>query len=361
MIDRDQKYYVDLPSPDVVSLKDNNPGGGEKPFPMDILSAGKTDIGLVRTSNEDCLKLLPSKNLYIVCDGMGGHSAGEVASAAACDVISRLYDNHFDPLLKDNRLRLPRLFAPSTDVLVKTVRIANHRIFRMAAEDTTRAGMGTTIVAAALEEDVLTILHVGDSRAYRYYGEELSRLTIDHSWAAEIEQSEHVSAEEARRMVNRNVITRALGVRETVEIDVSVRKVVDGDLYILCSDGLCGLVKDDDIRRVVAGCHGEVQSIAGQLIQLAKDRGGTDNITVAALKVVGDPPVSSLTEMDTVTVDAEPSEYFAAEMEWVETMENPAAHSPSAANQSSRRVFPLAAAVIAVAVLSFIFYLILRE
>lgn len=326
---------------------------------MDLLCAGKTDIGLVRQANEDSYRILLQRKLFVVCDGMGGHRAGEVASATACDLITRLFDRHFDRLLQDDRLRLPRLFPPSTDVLAKAARIANHWIHRLSIGDPSLGGMGTTVVAAVVEEDILTVLHVGDSRAYRYIDGELQRLTVDHSWAAEIEQTEHVSAEEARRMVNRNVITRALGVRESVEIDVSVRKIVSGDLYVLCSDGLCGLVKDDDIRRVIAGGRGDVNVIADQLVELANDRGGTDNVTVIVMKVGGEVPASTLTEMPTVTIDAEPPEYFGAEEEWAAGPDNSGQTAP-VGQRSGNRLFPVAAAAVVIAVLAFLFYFILK-
>ena len=288
---------------------------------MDIITAGKTDIGLVRKLNEDCYKYREDRQLYIVCDGMGGHNAGEVASENACRITSALYGEYFDKILKDERLRLPRMFSPAADVLTKTVRIANHRIYTRGAADPALSGMGTTIVAAAIEEDTITLLHVGDSRIYRFYDGQLTPLTIDHSWAAEIEKSESLSPEQARKLVNRNVITRALGVKAPVEIDVAVRKIVDNDIYILCSDGLCGLVEDDDIRRTVRDGEGDVEKICSLLVQLANNRGGVDNVTIVALKIVGDPQKSDLPEMETVTVNAEPDDYFPAELEWAEQAE----------------------------------------
>jgi protein phosphatase len=327
---------------------------------MDIHSAGKTDIGLVREANEDSFRLLPQKKLFIVCDGMGGHRAGEVASSTACDLIVRLYDEEFERLLRDDRLRLPRLSPPSTDVLTKAVRIANHWIYHLAGTDPSMGGMGTTIVAAAIEEDVITVLHVGDSRIYRYNDGVLERLTIDHSWAAEIEQTEHVSAEEARRLVNRNVITRALGVRETVEIDVAIRKIVSGDMYILCSDGLCGLVKDDDIRRVIAGGHGDVEAIAGQLIELANDRGGIDNVSVIAVKVTGEIAPSTLTEMPTVTIDPEPSEFLPIEEEWAAGRVGSSGTERPNGGRAKSRLFPITAPAVIIIVLAFLFYMVFK-
>jgi len=283
---------------------------------MDIKSSGKTDIGLVREVNEDAVNLLPDKNLYIVCDGMGGHNAGEVASQSACQVVGTLYDQFFDRLLKDDDLRLPRVFPPSTDVLIKAVRIANHTIYSKSVENPAYSGMGTTIVAVAIEKDIITILHVGDSRIYRFADNTLTPLTVDHSWAAELEQSENLSSEEARNLVNRNVITRALGVKEDVEIDVAIRKLAANEMYILCSDGLCGFVDDKDIKDAIGGAGSDVEKTVEQLIQMANDRGGMDNVSVAALGISGKIASSDHSKLKTVTVEAEPHEYFENEKQW---------------------------------------------
>jgi protein phosphatase len=289
---------------------------GARSFFMLIKAIGKTDIGLVRKANEDSIKLLPDKQLYIVCDGMGGHNAGEVASQTACEMIASLYGSFFDRLLQDDQVKLPRVFPKSTDVLTKSVRIANHCIHKMALDDPSMSGMGTTIAAIAFEYDIMTILHVGDSRIYRFVGNKLTPLTIDHSWAAELEQTEKISSEEAKTLVNRNVITRALGVKESVEIDVAVRKVAENDIYIICSDGLCGLVENPDIEHVAAQCNEDLEKITTQLVRLANDRGGTDNVSVIAVKITGKVEPSELHKMDAVTVDGEPTEYFEAEEQW---------------------------------------------
>ena len=291
---------------------------------MIIKSAGKSDIGLVRQTNEDSIRLLPDKNLYIVCDGMGGHNAGEVASATACNTIGSLYANFFDRLLSDDSVRLPRVFPPSTDVLTKAVRIANHTIFKRASSDPSLSGMGTTIVAVAIEKNVMTVLHVGDSRAYRYHNNKLTPLTTDHSWAAELEKSEQITPEEAKNLVNRNVITRALGVKDSVEIDVAVRKVFEDDLYILCSDGLCGFVDDPDIKQVVKDAKGDIEKTTNDLIKMANERGGLDNVSVITLKITGHVDSSDLQELTTVTVDGEPVEYYPAEEQWALSAAEPA-------------------------------------
>ncbi len=301
---------------------------------MDVISAGKTDIGLVREVNEDAIMLMPEKDLYIVCDGMGGHNAGEVASRSACQVVATLYDQFFDRLLKDEELKLPRVFPPSADVLIKAVRIANHSIYSRSVVNPAYSGMGTTIVAVAIEKDIITILHVGDSRIYRFAENRLTPMTVDHSWAAELEQSENLSAEEARNLVNRNVITRALGVKEDVEIDLAVRKIAPDEMYILCSDGLCGFVENADIEKVVADADGDVEKTVDYLIQLANDRGGMDNVSVAALAVSGKIPSSDYSDLRTVTVEAEPHEYFEGEKQWGQTALD---HAKIIASESSKK------------------------
>lgn len=328
---------------------------------MLIESAGKTDIGFVRKANEDCIKVCDDYRLYLVCDGMGGHNAGEIASSMACELIAELYGRFFTRLLGDERLRLPRIFPPSTDALAKSVRIVNHLIYTKASSEPSLSGMGTTIAAIAIENDIATILHVGDSRAYLFHKNNLTRLTTDHSWAAEIEQNEKISAEEARLLVNRNVITRALGVREAVDIDVSVRKVIEGEIYILCSDGLCGFVEDSDIQIVIGNCEEDEEKIASDLVQLANDRGGTDNVSVVAVKISGKVEPSELSVLETVTIDAESPDSFDVEDEWARQSQEIGNRSKSRTNMSSKnRRFYIIALIALMAVLIF-GYLVFRQ
>ncbi len=327
---------------------------------MNIQAAGKTDIGLVRKTNEDSIKICSDKRLCLVCDGMGGHNAGEVASSTACEMVAELYCHHFDDLLNDKRLELPRLVPASTDVLVKAVRIANHWIFKKALSDPAFAGMGTTIVAIAVEEDIINLLHVGDSRIYLYNEGLLTPLTIDHSWVAEIEQNEKISPEEAQQLVNRNVITRALGVRESVAIDVAIGKIKDNDIYILCSDGLCGFVDDDSIRRVTSSTKGDVDKISSLLVQLANDRGGSDNVSVVAAKFTGKIATSQLPEMNTITIDPEPPEYFEAQEEWAAKVDKKPRAEKKEDHEKSSSSLPLMAGVFIIAIIAIVFYFIFK-
>ncbi len=329
---------------------------------MDIHSTGTTDIGLVRKLNEDSIRLAPRDKVFIVCDGMGGHNAGEVASAKACDIVLGLYCGFYNPLLNDERLKLPRIFPPSTDVLIKSVRIANHWIHKLSSEDSSLSGMGTTTVAVAVEEDIITALHVGDSRIYRLADKKLYPLTIDHSWAAEIEHSENISADEAKNLVNRNVITRALGVKSSVDIDVSVHKIHDNDIFILCSDGLCGFVDDDDIRDIVNECNEDVEKITNNLVQLANDRGGMDNVSIVAIKITGKIEPSELPALDTVKIDSELPEYYEAEEEWAQKVEDTKieAEETEIIETEKKKGFPIVAAVALIIFLVVIFYIILK-
>jgi serine/threonine protein phosphatase PrpC len=278
--------------------------------------AGKTDQGLVRPGNEDYLHLDEKNAVYAVCDGMGGHQAGEVASMTASETIRTLFDHFRNDLLNDSRLSLDRTLLPSGELLLKSIRLANREIYTKAATDPDLVGMGTTIVAVAFEGDVMSVAHVGDSRAYRLEAKKLQPLTKDHSWVSEMQQNHQLSEEEALSVVGKNVITRALGVRENVEIDYQLIKVKPGDIYILCSDGLCGFADDEDIFAVANKVRSDVKHIVDDLVQLANDRGGADNVTVVAIEVnqVDNSPTS---EVEVFTLSEESQELIAAEDEWL--------------------------------------------
>ncbi len=282
----------------------------------DCKVAGRTDRGLVRSGNEDCLHLDEKNAVYAVCDGMGGHQAGEVASLTACETIRTLFDHFRNDLLNDSRSSLDRDLPPSGELLLKSVRLANREIYSKAATDPALAGMGTTIVAVALEGDVMSVVHVGDSRAYRLEAKRLLPLTKDHSWVSEMQQAHQLSEEEALSVVGKNVITRALGVRENVEIDYRLIKVKPGDIYILCSDGLSGFADDEDIFAVADKARSDVKRIVDDLVQLANDRGGADNVTVLAIEVkqVDNSPIE---EVETFTVPEESQDLLGAEDEWL--------------------------------------------
>ena len=185
----------------------------------EYIVVGRTDRGLVRPGNEDYLHLDDKNAVYAVCDGMGGHQAGEVASMTASETIRVLFDQFHDDLLRDERLSPGRTLPPGGDLLLRSIRLANRQIYNRAAADSLLSGMGTTVVAVAFQDDLMSIAHVGDSRAYRLEERQLQPLTRDHSWVSEMQANHNLSEKDSTSFVGRNVITRALGVRETVEVD----------------------------------------------------------------------------------------------------------------------------------------------
>lgn len=252
---------------------------------LKIKATGKTDIGLVRPGNEDYLYLDRTNNVYAVCDGMGGHKAGEVASMLAAETLNSAFNHFAKQLEKAEYLDLGYTLPDSGDLLVKAIIVANRAVYLGAIEDEAKSGMGTTIVATAFEADIMCLAHVGDSRAYQLDQDKLTPLTVDHSWLAELEKTEGVTKLEASSFVGKNVITRALGVKEHVDVDFRIIKVKPGDTFILCSDGLCGFVEDDEIFEAAAAHRDNHEELLTALVQMANDRGGTDNVTVLAITV----------------------------------------------------------------------------
>jgi serine/threonine protein phosphatase PrpC len=283
---------------------------------LQIAAVGRSDIGLVRPGNEDSLHLDDKSHVYAVCDGMGGHQAGEVASMTAADVLQKSFGHFGAELLNDPNLTVGRTLPPGGELLLKAIRLANRTIYVKALGNPALTGMGTTIVSVALEADIMSIAHVGDSRAYRLTEHGLEPLTRDHSWVAEMQTSHNISAKEAGSVVGRNVITRALGVRPTVEVDFRIVKVKPGERFMLCSDGLCGFADDDEIFDAARPHLNDLTKIVESLIQLANDRGGSDNVTVVALEIRG-VQSSPLPELDLFTLKEESEETGEAENRWI--------------------------------------------
>jgi serine/threonine protein phosphatase PrpC len=281
-----------------------------------LQAVAKTDKGLVRTGNEDYLHVDEAHDVYAVCDGMGGHQAGEVASMTASATILKAYLDIHRGVLDDSALGLGRTIPPNGELLVRSIRLANRAIYTMALEDPGLSGMGTTIVALAFEADVVSIAHVGDSRAYRLDQKSLLPLTRDHSWVAEMQQQQNLTEQEATSVIGRNVITRALGVREGIEVDCRVLKVKPGDVFVLCSDGLCGYAGDDEIFDVASRYRNNLRDLVDNLVQMANDRGGADNVSIVAIRVEGVDD-SPLPELDVFTVPEESPDALEAEDRWL--------------------------------------------
>ena len=239
---------------------------------MKLKWGATTDVGMVRQQNEDAFHA--EENLYIVADGMGGHNAGEVASALAVSTVRSG----------------ARMGIRTTDQFRELVQQANTAIYTASLDDSTQSGMGTTLTAAAVvpgEEPRILIANVGDSRTYLFRGGALSRLSVDHSYVQELVNEGIITPEEARVHPRRNIVTRAMGIDRSVQVDVFSHLVRTGDRLVLCSDGLVDEVPDTDIARVLTE-HTDPQETAEVLVMVANANGGRDNTTVIVLDILDD-------------------------------------------------------------------------
>ncbi len=245
-------------------------------------SFGMTDVGRAREKNEDNYIHVPGEGLYIVADGMGGHASGRLASMLAVKHITE----HMCITTREpnytkthpNHQQLPHQHHELTEA----IRHANERIYIEALKDPRHEGMGTTVVVIKdpSDSDELILAHVGDSRVYRYRNSQLSQVTTDHSLLNHMLATGKLTPEEAENFPNKNVIFRALGLKDDVEVEITKTTKRAGDIYLMCSDGLTDLVEDWVIAEVLQGSSQDLQAAAQTLIRLANHNGGTDNITV---------------------------------------------------------------------------------
>ncbi len=233
-----------------------------------VEEAARTDTGRQRHANED--SYYARSPIYVVADGMGGAQAGEVASRIAADA--------FDEDMGDGN---------PEEQLARRAQEANRRIFDLAREDASRSGMGTTLTGALLSTDGVSIVHVGDSRAYLFRDGELRQLTRDHSLVEELRRRGQLTPEEAEEHPQRSIITRALGPEPDVELDVHTHQARGGDVFLLCSDGLTSMVREDRLRAILSE-EDTLERALDRLVQEANNAGGRDNITVVAFRVGGD-------------------------------------------------------------------------
>ena len=244
----------------------------------EIESAGITDVGRKRKGNEDSLFLDDGLGLYIVADGMGGHQAGEVASRLAVDVITR----HIIETLADAETSGDGKAEMKS--VGDAIQLANHAIYEHAREQPEYAGMGSTVVVVVFFANKLCVGHVGDSRLYRFRDSLLEQVTQDHSVVQELVSRGLVTAEEARQSVNKNLVTRALGVDPTVTPDISEHVIQDDDIYLLCSDGLNDVLADGDIEMMLIEHRRQLEDAVQHMIDTANERGGPDNISVILIR-----------------------------------------------------------------------------
>ncbi|MDD2684547.1 MAG: Stp1/IreP family PP2C-type Ser/Thr phosphatase [Gallionella sp.] len=243
--------------------------------------------GMVRSHNEDSVAAEPACGLVVLADGMGGYNAGEVASGIAVSVVATEISHRLQqasPVARD----VESGEELGLQLLRDNVRKANASIYQAAQSQPQYAGMGTTIVSAVFYDNRAVVAHIGDSRMYRLRGDVLETITRDHSLLQEQIDSGMISVEDARLSKNKNLVTRAVGIDADVEPEIHVHDVILGDIYLLCSDGLNDMVEDEDIQSTLYAMQGNLPMAAEQLVQMANDNGGRDNVSVILVKVKGD-------------------------------------------------------------------------
>jgi protein phosphatase len=250
-----------------------------------IIFAEITHTGRVREHNEDAIGSNADAGLMVLADGMGGYNAGEVASGIAVQTVTELAMAGANREQRDEIDPHSGLMRQSI-VLRDAVYRANKIIFQTAQSQTHCEGMGTTIVACMFYDNKVSIAHVGDSRAYRLRGGAFEQMTLDHSLLQELVDRGFYSEEEAQRSTNRNYVTRALGVEPSVEVEVHEYEVLPDDVYLLCSDGLPDMVEDEDIHLTISTFNASLDVVGQQLIDLANNHGGRDNVSVMLAQVV---------------------------------------------------------------------------
>jgi protein phosphatase len=250
-------------------------------------------VGKVRKNNEDAFYLAPDKGLLVVADGMGGHASGEIASRMAVDVIKNYFN---DPGLSNKTPLIGTYnddFTETTNRLGSAVCLANTVVCEAARSDAQRRGMGTTVVCALLHNRKLSIAHVGDSRLYLIRAGGIEQLTDDHSVVAEQVKRELISREEAEQSDIKNMLTRAVGTGDEVEVDLDELNLLGHDILVLCTDGLTNMVRDEEILSVVLAGQGPAAACQ-RLVDLANERGGRDNITAVVAYFLEEGWLSSL-------------------------------------------------------------------
>jgi protein phosphatase len=253
--------------------------------------ASCTDPGMVRSHNEDSIASDPANGLAVLADGMGGYNAGEVASGMATTVITtemqqllaKVQPHEVDP--QTNRVLAGELVR-------EQVMKANASIYHAAQSQPQYAGMGTTLVVCLFYDNKALVAHLGDSRLYRMRDGQLTQVTRDHSLLQEQIDSGLITAAQAKHAQHKNLVTKALGIDPSVEPEMHEYDTRPGDIYLLCSDGLCDMVEDDDISMTLEALGANLKLAAQQLVQMANDNGGKDNVSVILVRVLREYPAA---------------------------------------------------------------------
>lgn len=253
---------------------------------LKILAFGQTDVGMRREHNEDSLLLNDEQALYVVADGMGGHAGGEMASKLAVLTIDEVMTDGKKQVSNGKAFKGPIEQHPALMLLPGAVKRACARIYHRAQENPELQGMGTTVTGVTFVDNFAFFGHVGDSRAYLVREGRIEQLSEDHSLVNEQLKAGLITEEQARLSRFKNIITRSVGFEEDVAVDTMVVPAKEGDMYVLCSDGLANLATQDEIRDLAYDNF--LRDVPRRLIELANDRGGDDNITVIVAYVNGE-------------------------------------------------------------------------
>jgi serine/threonine protein phosphatase PrpC len=256
-------------------------------FPLDgmrVRFAGDSNVGMKRAHNEDAFYLPESERLAIVADGMGGHASGEVASRMAVETISGFFKATQEEQQLTWPFKMDKGHRYDVNRMVTAIKLANLKIHEQAQKDPRCHGMGTTVVSALFVDDALVVGHVGDSRLYRRRDGVFEQMTEDHSLLNDYIKMKHLSPDEIAAFPHKNVIVRALGMKDTVQVDVHVDSPRLGDVYLICSDGLSGMIKDEEMAEIAMSDR-DLDVVCERLITTANKNGGLDNITVVAVRL----------------------------------------------------------------------------
>ena len=246
---------------------------------------GQTDVGSVRDHNEDAITTNPEIGLCILADGMGGHKGGEMASAIT---ISTTLETITEDIkhVKSGQTDKETGFSLESKAVHDAVILANSNVFISSSENEKYRGMGTTVVVLMFYDNRFTVAHVGDSRLYRLRGGKLEGITRDHSLMQELIDRGFYTPEQARTSMNKNLVTRAIGIEELVQVDVTEDVALVDDIYMMCSDGVTDMIDDELIEKTMLNCGTDLEKMTSELIREANDAGGKDNISVICARPI---------------------------------------------------------------------------
>ncbi|XXT96748.1 Stp1/IreP family PP2C-type Ser/Thr phosphatase [Sorangium sp. So ce834] len=245
--------------------------------------AGETNVGRKRNHNEDNFGIMVEYGLFMVADGMGGHASGEVASKMAVDAMQDFFAQTQDDPERTWPYKMDRSKGYEENRLITGIKLANLRIYETAQREAKKRGMGTTFVGIFTANDGVYVAHVGDSRVYRFREGRLEMLTEDHSLLNDYIKMKRLTPEEIANFPHKNVIVRALGMKDTVKVDTRFEVPQLNDLYVLCSDGLSGPVSDSEMAQILTD-HQDIQVATSKLIERANENGGPDNVTCVLVR-----------------------------------------------------------------------------